>query len=126
MSQLSFLVLAVALLAPKHESPFACNLNALTLTERARHFLQLGPTLRSLRTAVRELPNGYEFEFRGDRKTTALLVEWIGQERLCCPFFDIELRLGRENGPAQMRLTGREGTKQFIKADAGPWLEPLK
>jgi hypothetical protein len=123
MNHISVLIFLVALLTPKHESPFACNLNALTAAERARHFAQLGPMLRLSRTAVRELPNGYEFEFPGDRKTTALLVEWIAQERLCCPFFDIELHLGRDNGPARLRLTGREGTKQFIQASAGPWIK---
>ena len=42
MHHLSLLILAVALAAPvRHESPFACNLNGLTVAERARHFLQL-------------------------------------------------------------------------------------
>jgi hypothetical protein len=120
---LSLLVLAVALAAPKHESPFACNLGALTVVERARHFIQLGPMLRSMKSGVRELKNGYEFRFPSDPKTIALLAEWIAQEHLCCPFFEIELRLEPEGGPAWMRLTGREGTKQFIEADAAAWLK---
>ena len=53
----------------------------------------------------------------------SLLAEWIAQEHLCCPFFEIELRLEPEGGPAWMRLTGREGTKQFIQADASAWLK---
>jgi len=36
---------------------------------------------------------------------------------LCCPFFDIDLRVEKEGGPLWLRLTGREGVKQFIKAD---------
>jgi hypothetical protein len=123
MHHLSFLILAVALAAPKHESPFACNLRALTIAERARHFVQLGPMLRSMKSGVRELKNGYEFRFPSDSKTIALLAEWIAQEHLCCPFFEIELRLEPEGGPAWMRLTGREGTKQFIEADAAAWLK---
>ena len=123
MHRLSFLILAVALAAPKHESPFACNLGALTIAERARHFIQLGPMLRSMKSGVRELKNGYEFRFPSDPKTIALLAEWIAQEHLCCPFFEIELRLEPEGGPAWMRLTGREGTKQFIEADAAAWLK---
>ena len=69
MSHLSLLVLAVALLTPKQDSPFACDLHALTLVERARHFVQLGPALRSLKTGVRELKDGYEFRFPADTKT---------------------------------------------------------
>jgi hypothetical protein len=101
----------------KQESPFACNRFGLTPEERKRHFDVLGPMLRSLRTGVRELENGYEFQFPSDRATFQLLAEWSIQERLCCPFFDIELRLEREGGPLWLRLTGREGTKEFIKAD---------
>ena len=123
MHHLQLLILAVALVAPKQESPFACNLHALTTAERARHFVQLGPMLRSMKTGVRELKNGYEFRFPSDPKTIALLAEWIAQEHLCCPFFEIELRLEPEGGPAWMRLTGREGTKQFIQADASAWLK---
>jgi hypothetical protein len=127
MNHLSFAVLAAILLLPaaapaKHESPFACALGALTSAQRVRHFVELGPTLRSLKTGVRELPDGYEFRFPADPKTVALLAEWAAQERLCCPFFRIELRLEPEGGPAWLRLTGREGTKKFIEVDAAAWL----
>jgi hypothetical protein len=124
MHHLSLLILAVALASPvKHESPFACNLNGLTITERARHFVYLGPMLRSRKTGMRELQDGYEFRFPSDGKTIAMLAEWIEQERRCCPFFDIDLRFEREGGPVWMRLTGREGTKQFIQAEAAAWIK---
>jgi len=127
MNQLSFLGLAAVLfLQPatvKHESPFACDVFALTAAQRTRHFKELGPMLRSLKTGVRELSNGYEFQFPGDPKTVALLTEWAVQERLCCPFFDIDLRFEKEGGAAVMRLTGREGTKQFIEADGAEWIK---
>src|SRR4029077_5037273 len=121
-----FLALLAAPLssAAKKESPFACDLFALTSAERTRHFNELGPALRARKTGVRELPDGYELSFPPDAKTFAMLAEWIEQERRCCPFFDIELRVEREGGPLRMRLTGRPGTKDFIRADAGPWLQP--
>jgi hypothetical protein len=117
------LMLFVPLLATAKDSPFVCDRLALTLEIRKRHFEVLGPALRAVKLAVRELPDGYEFKFPSDAKTLAMLEEWIGQERLCCPFFDIDLRLEREGGPAWMRLTGRPGTKDFIRADAGPWIQ---
>src|SRR6266496_666164 len=70
-------------------------------------------------SAKPELPDGYEFELRADNKTYQLLTEWAFQERLCCPFFDIDLRLDREGGPLWLRLTGRPGTKEFIKEEFG-------
>jgi hypothetical protein len=101
----------------KHESPFACNAFALSPEIRKRHFEKLGPALLKLKKSTRELPDGYEFELPADNKTYQLLTEWAFQERLCCPFFDIDLRFDRENGPLWLRLTGRPGTKEFIKEE---------
>jgi hypothetical protein len=103
----------------KPESPFACNAFALSPEVRKRHFEELGPALLKLKKSMRELPDGFEFELPADDKTYQLLTEWAFQERLCCPFFDIELRLDRENGPLWLRLTGRPGTKEFIKEEFG-------
>jgi hypothetical protein len=101
----------------KHGSPFACNAFALSPEVRKRHFEELGPTLLKLKKSIRELPDGYELELPADNKTYQLLTEWAFQERLCCPFFDIDLRLDRESGPLWLRLTGRPGTKEFIKEE---------
>jgi hypothetical protein len=107
----------------KHESPFACDRLALTPELRKRHFEVLGPKLLTLKTGVRELPDGYEFAFPSDQATFELLAEWVIQERLCCPFFDIDIRLESEGGPLWMRLTGRPGTKDFIKVDGARWIK---
>ncbi|SRR6266446_7759795 len=107
----------------KSESPLACNLSALTAEERTRHFDELGPLLRSLKKDVRELVDGYEFEFPSNPTTYRLLMEWAAGERLCCPFFDVDVRSTREGGPLLLRLTGREGVKQFIEAEGATWLK---
>ena len=109
--------------AQKQESPFACNVNALTKEVRKRHFDELGPALRARRKQVRELPDGYEFAFPPDAKTYAMITEWADQERLCCPFFDIDIRIEHEGGPVWLRLTGRPGTKDFIRADGAAWIQ---
>jgi len=101
----------------EHISPFACNAFALSPEARKRHFDEVGPALLKLKKSTRELPDGYEFEFSADKATYQLLTEWIIDERLCCPFFEIDLRLSREGGPLWLRLTGRPGTKEFIKED---------
>jgi hypothetical protein len=101
----------------EHQSPFACNAFALSREIRKRHFEELGPALLKLKKSTRELTDGYEFELPADNKTYQLLTEWAFQERLCCPFFDIDLRFDRENGPLWLRLTGRPGTKEFIKEE---------
>ena len=97
--------------------PFACNALALSPELRKRHFEELGPALLKLKKSTRELPDGYELELPADNKTYQLLTEWAFQERLCCPFFDIDLRFDKEGGPLWLRLTGRPGTKDFIKEE---------
>ena len=52
--------------AISQESPFACDRSALTAADRKRHFDELGPTLRGMVKNVRELPDGYEFQFPAD------------------------------------------------------------
>ena len=108
--------------ATKRESPFACDRLALTPEVRKRHFEELGPALISLRKSVRELSDGFEFEFPKDEKTYQLLTEWAFQERLCCPFFDLDVRMEREGGPLLLRVTGREGVKDFIKVEGREWI----
>ncbi len=100
-------------------SRFACNAFALSPEARKRHFDELGPALLKLKKSTRELPDGYEFELPPDKGTYQLLTEWAYQEQLCCPFFDIDVRFERENGPLWLRLTGRPGTKEFIKMEFG-------
>src|SRR5690242_17267099 len=119
------LIVLAALLLPTlaHESPFACNISALTPAERVRHFGELGPALRAVKNGQRELADGYEFRFPSDRKTSAMLLEWADQERLCCPFFDVSVRFEPEGGAMWLRLTGRKGTKEFIADDFGPWFK---
>jgi len=104
---------------PEHVSPFACNAFALSPEVGKRHFEEVGPALLKLMKSTHELPDGYEFEFPADNKTYQLLTEWAFQERLCCPFFDIDMRLDREGGPLWLRLTGRPVTKEFIKEEFG-------
>ena len=101
----------------KPQSPSACNAFALSPEVRKRHFEELGPALLKLKQSTRELPDGYEFELPADNRTYQMLTEWAFQERLCCPFFDIDLRFDREDGPLWLRLTGRPGTKEFIKEE---------
>ena len=107
--------------AKGRESPFACSATALSPTERKQHFDDYGPRLRARLQRIREIPDGYEFAFRTDRDTYHVLAAWMYQERLCCPFFDLDLRIDREGGSTWLRLTGREGVKDFIRAEFEPW-----
>lgn len=69
----------------EHMSPFACNALALSPEVRKHHFEELEPALLKLTKSMRELPDGYEFEFPADNSTYQLLTEWAFQERLTTP-----------------------------------------
>jgi hypothetical protein len=104
------------------QTPFACDRLALDTAARKHHFDELGPALAAIRKGIRELPDGYEFAFPPDPQSVKLVLEWVAGERLCCPFFDIQVQMDREDGPVKLRLTGRDGVKAFIKGDFVRWM----
>jgi hypothetical protein len=108
------------------DAPFYCDRDALDPVRRTRHFDVLGPELVAKRQAVRELRDGYEFDFPVDSPTYQHVAEWIDGERECCPFFDITLRVAPDHGALTLRVTGRPGTKQFIQADGAEWIRPVR
>jgi hypothetical protein len=100
------------------ESPFYCNIDALTPTERSEYAAlttRIGPAVA--KTA--EIKNGYVITL--DRTRVALLdvARWIDFERRCCPFFDFALSLARNEGPMRLTLTGPHGVNDFIRAEFG-------
>lgn len=110
----------------QRESPFVCDTTALTPEVRKRHPKDVGPILISLRKSIHELADGYEFEFPADEKTFQLVTEWAILEHLCCPFLDIDVRMDREGGPLWLRLTGREGVKDFIREENAAWIKLMR
>jgi len=104
-----------------HAAPFACNMNALSAEQRTQHS-RLAALLRVALIAARELTDGYEFEFPFDAQTYEALTQITPLEHACCPFFSIVIRL--EPGESlSWQLTGREGVKQFIRAEFSAWFQ---
>ena len=98
------------------EVPIACKLGALDPAERARH-QALAKQLRESVQDIRELSDGYALRLPADARAIMATAEWVTRERLCCPFFVFEMEVGGEAGEFWLRLTGREGVKQFIEAE---------
>lgn len=98
------------------ESPFACVMANLTPEQRTRTFTLLDE-LKSKKTEVKELPNGYAFRYSMDADTFRNAAEFITYEHRCCPFFDFDLIVEREGGNMWLQLTGREGVKAFIREE---------
>lgn len=103
-------------MAAANESPIACNLGAFTPAELRRKE-ELGSRLWASVQETRELPDGYAFRLPADAASLQTAGEWVALERVCCPFFSFGVEAEREGGPVWLRLTGREGVKQFIRAE---------
>ncbi len=106
----------------KQETPFYCDRLAIKPERRKLH-QELSEKLHAAKLGVRELDNGYEFEFPGDAALLPIMTEWIADERACCPFFDITVRLEREGGKIWLGFSGRDGVKQFIHAEFTGWFK---
>ena len=100
----------------KKESPFYCNIKVLSATERA-HKKQIGEKMAASQLETKELPNGYAYRYRPGGVSLVELADWVESERRCCPFFDMALETEREGGPVWLKITGREGVKQFIRGE---------
>jgi len=98
------------------QSPLYCDLNALTDAERQKHVALSEKMFTALET-VKELPDGYAFRLPATAEMLQAAATFIARERKCCPFYDFTLEVEREGGPLWLRLTGRQGVKEFIQAE---------
>ena len=99
-------------------SPFVCNINALAAAQREQHIAAAIQVFRAVQT-IQELPNGYAFRLPNETTLLMQAVEFMANDRLCCPFLGFAVELEPEGGPLWLRLTGRDGVKPFIKAEIG-------
>jgi hypothetical protein len=95
---------------------FSCNTTALNPTERAYH-QRLTEKLIAARTAVVELPKGYEFQFSPEDISIADAAQWVVAEEKCCPFLNFHIDLEKQGSLVCVGLTGTEGIKQFIRSE---------
>src|SRR5690349_6541910 len=100
----------------KNQSPLACDMTAIPAGQRPAH-LAKSRELFSQIEETRELPNGYEFRFADQPNGLLKLAEFISFEKLCCPFLRFEIEVEAESGPVWLRLTGRDGVKEFIREE---------
>ena len=103
-------------LAASQGAGFSCDMRAMTKEQRAEH-AQLAHAVFAAVNERRELPNGYAFRFAAERWLDA--ARWADLERRCCPFFAFELAAAADGGAMWLRVTGKQGAKEFMKAELG-------
>lgn len=101
--------------------PIACDFRALDAGQRARQE-QLYNQVHAAVEEVSELADGYALRLPADATMVLTVAEFAALERQCCPFFAFGLDLeAREQGPGALwlRVTGREGVKEYARAELG-------
>jgi hypothetical protein len=98
--------------------PLACDPSALT-DEQWEHHRELYGRLRADVKEVRELEDGYAFRHSADSSVLLAITEFVGNERLCCPFFEFEISVGRGGGPVWLRISGEGEAKRVLEAEMG-------
>ena len=96
-------------------TPFACDMTAIPSGQRAAHHALIQRLMMEAAEEIRELPNGLAFRFPAEEYDA--VMEFVGRERLCCPFLAFTLEVSPERGPILLRLTGAEGVRDFIRAE---------
>jgi len=102
--------------AVNSQTSFYCNTKSLSILEWA-HKAQISQKMKIARAERKELANGYAFRFRPEAVSLLELADWVSSEARCCPFFDMSIEAEPDGGPLWLRLTGKEGVKQFIRME---------
>jgi hypothetical protein len=98
------------------ETPIGCRMDALTPAERNRR-RELLEGLRARALGVAETADGIAFRLPGDRDVPVLVAEFVTYESRCCPFLRFEMAVDAEGGPVHLRMGGRAGVKDFLRAE---------
>ena len=67
--------------------------------------------------AIKDLPDGYRFEFPGSAFVFSAISEWVLLERLCCPFLTFSLEIDQDAEPILLTLRGPLGVKQSLTSE---------
>jgi hypothetical protein len=90
-------------------------MTAIPVEKRSGHATLTRRLMSEAIEEIRELPDGLAFRFAADEYDA--VTEFVGRERLCCPFLSFTLEVLPERGPLVLRLRGAEGVKDFIRAE---------
>ena len=91
----------------------ACNLDALSPSERARRS-ELARIIQKSSTSLDETVSGYRVQLPDDSEVCERALELILLERRCCPFLSLALAFEPGNAAMAIAIGGGPGVKQFL------------
>ncbi len=99
------------------DPPIACQLRALTATERTRQKELLQIVRGRIRGVVR-FDEGFELELPADSASFMEVAEWVNLERRCCAFANFAI-LSDGDDRLRVRLSGGPGAREVLLAEMG-------
>ena len=90
-------------------------MTAIPWEQRGAHHALIHRLMTEAVEEISELPDGLAFRFPAEEYEA--VTEFVGRERLCCPFLTFTLDVSPERGPLHLQLTGTAGVKDFIHAE---------
>lgn len=90
-------------------------MTAIPLEKRGAHHALIRRLMTEGVREIRELPDGFAFRFPAEEY--GAVTEFVGNERLCCPFLTFTLEVAPQLAALRLRITGDEGVKEFIRAE---------
>lgn len=109
-------------MSSENNSPIiACNPGAIDPAQRDSH-ANLAQEIFSAATIlqIKELADGYGFQLPIQTPLLYKVVQFVANERLCCPFFTFTLVVGEE---FWLQLTGTPDVKGVIEAEILPIIQ---
>ena len=100
---------------PTETPPLVCVPDAIPATERPAYFRLIGQLFENEAEDRIEVPGGYQFRFPAT--SFDALSRFLSNERRCCPFLSFELTIEPADGPIWLKLTGPDGTREFLDAE---------
>src|SRR5215216_6990661 len=99
----------------KGEPTLACDFTVMDTEQRERYRALWRRLSKDLHEA-RELEDGYAFRHSSEAEVLIALAEYVTLERLCCPFFDFAIEVGREGGVVWLKMTGGQEVERILQA----------
>lgn len=104
------------------QPPIACDLTAIEDEDLEPHRETAEVVFEAI-DGLRELPDGYAFRLPAETQLISQVGTFVSRERLCCPFFNFTLEVTPDRGPVWLKLTGRDGVKEFVEEAVLPHWE---
>ncbi len=99
--------------SPESEpGPIACTLPEAELRAWRE---QVQAEVKAGVVSIEELDDGYVYWFERTPERLAKLADFVWFESGCCAFLDFEIRVRSGDERISLRLTGPEGTKDFLR-----------